>query len=438
MTKEVITLQVGQCGIQFGHEFWKQICMEHGINPNGTITKKDPDDFFGKKDIFFYESSNNKYTPRAILFDLEPRLFSNFFNSNFNFLYRKKNILSSKQGTGNNWSNGYHQAIGYQFEIEEILRKESEKCDQLSSFNIFHSIVGGTGSGFGSLSLEIIRDEFPGKFIKCSSVIPNQFEISDVVVQPYNSILTMRWLSLYSDCVTFFENDSIQKIIDSQNKKTKISLRQIDTIMAKVLSVLTLPIRYSNCLNSDFESIFAPLIPTPNLHFFFAGISDYNFPGKKKTQHSSVAELIRQTFNNRTINSNLREGKLVSSLCCSNFESRKVEFSSKFKKIFLENQIRCIDWAPVSIQFSFPSRLKKEDKFRKEGVCLFNHTCVKSLFKKTLKHYNMLKKRNAFLNSYLKEFSLEEGLELFDDSKETLENLLKEYKNAESKNFLND
>ena len=29
MPREVITLQVGQCGNQIGTEFWKQLCAEH-------------------------------------------------------------------------------------------------------------------------------------------------------------------------------------------------------------------------------------------------------------------------------------------------------------------------------------------------------------------------------------------------------------------------
>ena len=37
MPREIITLQVGQCGNQIGGEFWKQLCLEHGIRPDGTL-----------------------------------------------------------------------------------------------------------------------------------------------------------------------------------------------------------------------------------------------------------------------------------------------------------------------------------------------------------------------------------------------------------------
>jgi hypothetical protein len=40
MPREIITLQVGQCGNQIGGEFWKRLCLEHGITPDGTL--RDP------------------------------------------------------------------------------------------------------------------------------------------------------------------------------------------------------------------------------------------------------------------------------------------------------------------------------------------------------------------------------------------------------------
>ena len=37
MPREIITLQVGQCGNQIGMEFWKQLCLEHGISMDGRL-----------------------------------------------------------------------------------------------------------------------------------------------------------------------------------------------------------------------------------------------------------------------------------------------------------------------------------------------------------------------------------------------------------------
>lgn len=42
---------------------------------------------------------------------------------------------------------------------------------------------------------------FPKKLIQTYSVFPNQDEMSDVVVQPYNSLLTLKRLIQNADCV---------------------------------------------------------------------------------------------------------------------------------------------------------------------------------------------------------------------------------------------
>jgi tubulin gamma len=71
MPREIITLQAGQCGNQsksliskayviVGMEFWKQLCLEHGINPEGIL-----EDFAtqggDRKDVFFYQVYCNHF-----------------------------------------------------------------------------------------------------------------------------------------------------------------------------------------------------------------------------------------------------------------------------------------------------------------------------------------------------------------------------------------
>lgn len=55
----------------------------------------------------------------------------------------------------------------------------------------------------GSYLLEKLNDRYPKKLIQTYSVFPNQNEGSDVVVQPYNSILTLKRLTLNADSVVW-------------------------------------------------------------------------------------------------------------------------------------------------------------------------------------------------------------------------------------------
>jgi tubulin gamma len=56
-----------------GTEFWKQLCAEHGISKDG-ILEDFATDGGDRKDVFFYQADDDHYIPRALLFDLEPRV----------------------------------------------------------------------------------------------------------------------------------------------------------------------------------------------------------------------------------------------------------------------------------------------------------------------------------------------------------------------------
>ena len=66
----------------------------------------------------------------------------------------------------------------------------------------------------GSYLLEQLNDHFPKKLIQTYSVFPNQSggTGSDVVVQPYNSILTLKRLTVNADCVVVLDNTALNAI----------------------------------------------------------------------------------------------------------------------------------------------------------------------------------------------------------------------------------
>ena len=94
MPREIITIQVGQCGNQIGNEFWKQLCSEHGISSEGIVDEKaiNGDD---RKDVFFYQADDDHYIPRSVLIDLEPRVINSIQNSEFKHFYNPENIFIS-------------------------------------------------------------------------------------------------------------------------------------------------------------------------------------------------------------------------------------------------------------------------------------------------------------------------------------------------------
>lgn len=194
MPREIITLQLGQCGNQskstkrstcavliipiVGSEFWKQLCAEHGISPDGTLQEfaMNGDD---RKDVFFYQADDEHYIPRNLMIDLEPRVINSVQNSAYRDLYNQENFFIAKEGggAGNNWASGYRQGAEHEDYVMEMIDREADGSDSLEGFVLCHSIAGGTGSGMGSFLLECLNDHFPKKLIQVSPLSNNALSL---------------------------------------------------------------------------------------------------------------------------------------------------------------------------------------------------------------------------------------------------------------------
>lgn len=72
--KEIVNIHVGQCGNQMGYDFWKGVCNEHAILPDGTC---DNSEMVQYNSTYFEEVDNSRWVPRAVLVDLEPGVLNN-------------------------------------------------------------------------------------------------------------------------------------------------------------------------------------------------------------------------------------------------------------------------------------------------------------------------------------------------------------------------
>ena len=64
--REIISLHVGQAGVQVGNACWELYCLEHGIHSDGTLL---PGRTEGKSGLntFFNETSSGKVSPTTSL-----------------------------------------------------------------------------------------------------------------------------------------------------------------------------------------------------------------------------------------------------------------------------------------------------------------------------------------------------------------------------------
>uniref|UniRef100_G3P0S2 Tubulin gamma chain n=1 Tax=Gasterosteus aculeatus aculeatus TaxID=481459 RepID=G3P0S2_GASAC len=415
MPREIITLQLGQCGNQIGFEFWKQLCAEHGISPEG-IVEEFATEGTDRKDVFFYQADDEHYIPRAVLLDLEPRVIHSILNSPYANLYNPENIYLSEHGggAGNNWASGYSQGKKIQEDIFDIIDREADGSDSLEGFVLCHSIAGGTGSGLGSYLLEKLNDRYPKKLVQTYSVFPNQDEMSDVVVQPYNSLLTLKRLTQNADCV-------------------------VSTIM----SASTTTLRYPGYMNNDLIGLIASLIPTPRLHFLMTGYTplttDQSVASVRKTTVLDVMRRLLQPKNVMVSTGRERQPShcYIAILNIIQGEVDPTQVHKSLQRIRERKLASFIPWGPASIQVALSRKSPYlPSAHRVSGLMMANHTSISSLFERTCRQYDKLRKREAFLEQFRKEDIFKDNFDELDNSREVVQQLIDEYSAATRPDYI--
>lgn len=442
MPREIITLQVGQCGNQIGSEFWKRLCAEHGINQRGILEDyaTSGDD---RKDVFFYQADDEHYIPRALLVDLEPRVINMIQSSEYADLYNPENIFIHKDGggAGNNWAKGYSMIEKVQEEIFEMVDREADGSDSLEGFVLIHSIAGGTGSGVGSYLLENINDRYPKKLIQTYSVFPVlSAETSDVVVQPYNSVLTLKRLTLNADCVVVLDNTALNRIAADRLKLQSPTFSQINSLVSTVMAASTTTLRYPGYMNNDLIGMLASLIPTPRCHFLMTGYTPLTLDSQMATtRKTTVLDVMRRLLHTKNImvSCSTRRGVYISILNIIQGEVDPTQVHKSLQRIRERKLAKFIKWGPASIQVALSRQSPYVQHAHKvNGLMMANHTSITQLFDRCLKQYEKLRSRNAFLENYRQEPMFADGLEEFDDAEEVLKSLSDEYKAAETEDYI--
>nr|XP_020456092.1 tubulin delta chain [Monopterus albus] len=243
----VVTVQLGQCGNQVGQELFDVVCTDVREGPRKTYSA-------ASCERFFYQTTHGDLTARAVLIDMEPKVINQSMTKaakSGRWKYGDTSHFSQKQGSGNNWANGYcvhgprHREV-----VEELVRREVERCDRLSGFMAMMSVAGGTGSGVGTYVTQCLRDIYPKSFILNHLTWP--YGTGEVIVQNYNSVLTLAHLYQLSDAILVHENDTVHRICSQLLKIKHISFSDVNRVIAHQLGSVLQP-----ALTADSHGVYS-------------------------------------------------------------------------------------------------------------------------------------------------------------------------------------
>jgi tubulin gamma len=199
-------------------------------------------------------------------------------------------------------------------------------------------------------------------------------------------------------------------------------------------------------MNNDLMGLVASLIPTPRCHFLMTGYTPITVAGSDKqmvkpsVRKTTVLDVMRRLLQTQNIlvSSSVKKGSYISILNIIQGDVDPTQVHKSLQRIRERKLATFIPWGPASIQVALSKKSPYVDSPHKvSGMMLANHTSIRNLFKIIIEGQKKMRRRNANLHTY-KQFSMfSDSLEEFDQSEESVLNLMEEYAAAEKPEYIN-
>ncbi|KZT72542.1 tubulin alpha-1B chain [Daedalea quercina L-15889] len=429
--REVISIQVGQAGIQIGNACWELYTLEHGISPDGRLVdgihKPDSD-----PSTFFSETGSGKYVPRSLYVDLEPSVVDHVKTGPYRSLFHPEGMITGKEDAANNYARG-HYTVGKDL-IDPVLdkvRRLTDNCSGLQGFFVFHSFGGGTGSGFGALLLEKLFQDY-GKKSKLEFCVYPAPQLSSSVVEPYNAVLTTHATLEFADCSFMVDNEAIYDICKQRLGVSMPSFSNLNRLIAQVVSSITASLRFGGSLNVDLNEFQTNLVPFPRIHFPVASYAPLLSAEKAHHEQNSVAEMTISAFEpgNQMVKCEPKDGKYMACALLYRGDVVPKDTQAAVGSVKTKKTIQFVDWCKTAFKLGICSEpaasIPGGDLARTtRSLCMLSNTTAIGAAWSRLDHkFDLLYSKRAFVHWYVGE-GMEEGE--FSEAREDLAALEKDY-----------
>jgi len=430
--REVISLHVGQAGVQIGNACWELYTTEHGISPDGRLAEDSPSHGDQGFSTFFSATGSGKHVPRSLYIDLEPGVVDEVRTGTYRSLFHPETLVTGKEDAANNYARG-HYTVGKELidGVMDKIRRLADNCQGLQGFFVFHSFGGGTGSGFGALLLERLSTDY-GKKAKLEFCVYPAPKLSTSVVEPYNSVLTTHTTLEHSDCSFMVDNEAIYDICKKNLGVTSPGFTNLNRLIAQVVSSVTASLRFDGSLNVDLNEFQTNLVPFPRIHFPLATYAPIISTAKATHEQNSVMDMTYACFEpgNQMVKCDPRDGKFMA--CCLLFRGDVVpkDVQSAISQIKTKRTIQFVDWCPTGFKLGIcnepPTLIPGGDlaKVDRSLCMLSNTTAISTAWSRLDQKFDLLYSKRAFVHWYVGE-GMEEGE--FSEAREDLAALEKDY-----------
>lgn len=262
--REIVSLHIGQAGIQIGDTLWELYRLEHNIGKDGTAAE--PTDI----DAIFSPTNSGKYVPHSIFVDLEPSVIDTIRTGDHRHFFHPESMITGKEDAANNYARG-HYTVGKTI-VDVVLnqiRKQVEKYSNFQGFMVFNSYGGGTGSGFTALLLDRLMADY-AKALQLQFCVYPAPMVSTSVVEPYNSVLTTHSTLEHSSVSFMFDNEALYEICNKRLGVGRPCYVNLNRLLAQVVASTTSSLRFSGSMNVDLNEFQTNLVRDIARRIFFA------------------------------------------------------------------------------------------------------------------------------------------------------------------------
>lgn len=249
-------------------------------------------------------------------------------------------------------------------------------------------------------------------------------QVSDTVVEPYNSTLSVHQLVENTDETFCIDNEALYDICFNTLKLKNPTYGDLNHLVSLTMSGVTTCLRFPGQLNADLRKLAVNMVPFPRLHFFMPGFAPLTSRACKDYRAVSVHELTQQMFDAKNMMAacDPRHGRYLTVATVFRGHISMKEVDEQMLNVQNKNSSYFVEWIPHNVKTAVCDIPPRGTKM--SGTFIGNSTAIQELFKRISEQFTAMFRRKAFLHWYTGEGMDEME---FTEAESNMNDLISEY-----------